>query len=88
MGLLEEQQISEGAVLESLRHRRSQFVLCLSQVELLQPVFAQVISGQVFPGHQSNHLQRTTASIFRKQPLTPANSGLLPGLHRLPRPDV
>lgn len=32
--------------------------LCLGQLKLLQSMFAQVISGQVFSGHQSNHLQR------------------------------
>lgn len=30
--------------------------LCLSQLKFLQSVFTQVIPGQVFPGHQSNHL--------------------------------
>lgn len=35
-------------------------VLCLGQLKFLQSVFAQVISGQVFPGHQSNHLQKVT----------------------------
>lgn len=39
-------------------------VLCLGQLKLFQPVFPQVISGQVFPGHQPDHLkiQRETKS--------------------------
>lgn len=32
-------------------------VLCLGQLKFFQSVFPQVISGQVFPGHQSDHLK-------------------------------
>ena len=35
----------------------SLLVLCLGQLKFLQSVFAQVIPGQVFPGHQSHYLQ-------------------------------
>lgn len=34
--------------------------LCLGKLQLLQPMFAQMISGQVLPCHQSNHLQKVT----------------------------
>lgn len=40
-------------------------LLCLSQMKFLQSMFAQVISGQVLPGHQSDHLQSTEKSGMR-----------------------
>lgn len=36
---------------------RNLCVLCLGQLKFFQSVLPQMISGQVFPGHQSNHLK-------------------------------